>query len=201
MVMDQAALHFDEATHTYTLGGRVLPSVTQVLDTIDSEWKEFVDPVALEEAKIRGRHVHRLVELDVRDELDEDSVAPAYQGHLRHWRAFMAETRFKPILAEQRVHHADLGYAGTLDLLGMIGSDFWLVDVKTGTIPRTVGLQTAAYQVAGQSLHKVPFRARRAVLLLHEDKHRFVPIDSQLSVDIADFAAALRIHQWRNRNA
>ncbi len=194
------ALQFDEASHTYTLGARQLPSVTQILDVLDSEWKDYVDPVALEEAKIRGRHIHRMVELDVRGDLDEATVAPSYQGYLRQWRKFLAETQYKPLVAEQQVYHDEHGYAGTLDQVGMMGSQFLLLDLKTGVIPRTVGLQTAAYLVAGQRLQRVPFRAQRAVLQLREDTYRFKAIDSQLSIDMADFTAAIRIYHWRQRN-
>lgn len=194
-----ADLQFDEATHTYWLRGKRLPSVTQVLDQLE-DWSR-VDPIVLEEAKRRGQHVHRMVQLDVGGVLDEDALDPFYRPYLAQWRKFLAETRFRPVLSEQQIYHEALGYAGTFDLMGMLGTDFYQVDVKSGLIPRTVGLQTAAYHTAGVLLKSIPPNAKRAALQLHDDRYRFHPITAPVAFDMADFTAALRLHQWRERNA
>ena len=192
-------LRFDEAAHAYYLGERRLPSVTQVLAQLE-DWS-MVDPVALEIARVRGQHIHRMVELDVHGNLDEDSLAPEYHGYLRQWRKFLAETRFKPLLAECQVFDERYGYAGTFDLAGTLGPRFILVDVKSGLVPRTVPLQTAAYLGAAVQRGKFPASAERAALRLHEDTYRFFPIDSSYDSDLGDFLAALRLHHWRERNA
>ena len=191
-------LRFDEAEHAYYLGGQRLPSVTQVLAQLE-DWSK-VDPVALEIARVRGQHIHRMVELDVHGNLDEDSLAPEYHGYLRQWREFLAETRFKPMLAECRVHDEYAGYAGTFDLAGTLGTRFVLVDVKSGLVPRTVPLQTAAYLNAAVVRGKFPRTAERAALRLHEDTYRFFPIESPYGDDLGDFLAAVRLHAWRERN-
>lgn len=192
-------LRFDEAAHAYYLGAQRLPSVTQVLAQLE-DWSK-VDPVALELARVRGTHIHRMVDLDVHGNLDEESLAPEYHGYLRQWRKFLAETRFKPLLAECRVHDEIHGYAGTFDLAGTLGPRFMLVDVKSGLVPRTVPLQTAAYLHAAVRCGKFPASAERAALRLHEDSYRFFPIESHYASDLADFTAALRLHHWRERNA
>lgn len=53
-------LEFDEETHTYTLNGKVLPSVTKLLD--DGTYKD-VDPVILQKACDRGHEIHKEIEL------------------------------------------------------------------------------------------------------------------------------------------
>ena len=192
-------LRLDEDAHAYFLGERRLPSVTQVLAQLE-DWSK-VDPVALEIARVRGQHIHRMVELDVHGNLDEDTLAPEYHGYLRQWRKFLAETRFKPLLAECQVFDERYGYAGTFDLAGTLGPRFILVDVKSGLVPRTVPLQTAAYLGAAVQRGKFPASAERAALRLHEDTYRFFPIDSSYDSDLGDFLAALRLHHWRERNA
>ena len=194
-----SALRFDEAAHAYYLGEQRLPSVTQVLAQLE-DWSK-VDPVALELARVRGTHIHRMVELDVHGNLDEESLAPEYHGYLRQWRRFLAEMRFKPILAECRVYDEYIGYAGTFDLAGTLGTRFMLVDVKSGLVPRTVPLQTAAYLNAAICLRKLPASTERAALRLHEDSYRFFPIESPYGADLGDFTAAVRLHAWRTRNA
>lgn len=192
-------LRFDPEAHAYYLRGQRVPSVTQVLAQLE-DWSK-VDPVALELARVRGQHIHRMVELDVHGNLDEDSLAPEYHGYLRQWRKFLAETRFKPLLAECQVYDEFVGYAGTFDLAGTLGTRFVLVDVKSGLVPRTVPLQTAAYLNGAVCLRKFPASAERAALRLHEDTYRFFPIESSYDSDLGDFLAALRLHHWRERNA
>lgn len=53
-------LEFDEETHTYTLNGKELPSVTKMLDT--GEYKE-VDEFILKQACERGHEIHKEIEL------------------------------------------------------------------------------------------------------------------------------------------
>jgi hypothetical protein len=191
-------LRFDAEAHVYTLSGRRMPSVTQVLAQLE-DWTK-VDPVALDLARVRGQHIHRMVELDVHGNLDEDTLAPEYHGYLRQWRKFLAETRFKPLLAECQVFDERYGYAGTFDLAGTLGPRFILVDVKSGLVPRTVSLQTAAYLGAAVQRRRFPASAERAALRLHEDTYRFFPIDSSYDSDLGDFLAALRLFHWRERN-
>jgi len=53
-------LEFNEETHTYTLNGKTLPSVTKLLD--DGTYKE-VDPFILQQACDRGHEIHKELEL------------------------------------------------------------------------------------------------------------------------------------------
>jgi len=53
-------LEFNEETHTYTLNGKTLPSVTKLLD--DGTYKN-VDPFILQQACDRGHEIHKELEL------------------------------------------------------------------------------------------------------------------------------------------
>lgn len=52
-------LKFNEESHTYTLHGKELPSVTKLLD--DGTYKD-VDPVILQKACDRGHEIHKEIE-------------------------------------------------------------------------------------------------------------------------------------------
>lgn len=56
---DVTNITFDEATHTYTLNDKILPSVTQILD--DGEYDD-TPPQQLENARQRGLMVHKEIE-------------------------------------------------------------------------------------------------------------------------------------------
>lgn len=73
-----ARFEFDPVAHRYTLDGRVLPSVTQILRGLDDF--SHVPARVLERARDRGTRVHSACNLDVLGTLDEatvdDEVAP-----------------------------------------------------------------------------------------------------------------------------
>lgn len=136
-------LLFDAATHTYTLDGAVVPSVTDVLKEaglLDNTWSN-------EEARERGTAVHEACLYFDQDDLDEESVAREYTGYVRAYAKFRAESGFAPELMEYQVHCEKFRYAGTLDRVGLIGKRKVLVDLKTcnGAVPLSTRWQTAAY--------------------------------------------------------
>jgi hypothetical protein len=184
-----AELTFDADTHVYRYGGRVVPSVTQVLDILN----DFSDvhPERLEAARLRGQHVHAMIDLDNRGELDEESLDEGLRPYLTQWRLFLHESKFTVTASEQRVFHPSLHYAGTCDCLLGQGTS-WVLDVKTGAIPRSVGAQLAAYQ---QALDPRP--RRRLCLALTADNYRLHECKG-LS-DFVLFQSCL--HIWRYKNA
>ena len=140
--MTTAVLTFDPAAHRYALGDRELLSVTQALTNaglIDGKW-------FTESAANRGTAVHRAVEQfqSTGAVSADETVAPFFDAYL----AFRMEAGFHLEAAEERVWDPLLGYAGTLDLRGQFtkfGAGVDVIDIKTGSVPSTVGYQTAAY--------------------------------------------------------
>ena len=187
--MQQPELTFDAGTHVYRHGGRVVPSVTQVLDILN----DFSDvhPDRLEAARLRGSHVHAMIDLDNRGELDEASVDEAYRPYLTQWRLFLRGSAFVVTASELRVFHKVLRYAGTCDTLIGHGSS-WVLDIKTGAMPRSVGAQLAAYQ---QALDPRP--RRRLCLELGPNSYRLHECKSL--ADFSLFQSCLNI--WRFKNA
>jgi hypothetical protein len=184
-----AELTFDADTHVYRYGGRVVPSVTQVLSILSDF--SMADPERLEASADFGRNVHAAIDLDNRGELDEEALDGELLPYLNQWRLFLRESGFKVTASEQRIYHKALGYAGTCDtLVGQKTS--WVLDIKTGGIPRTVGAQLAAYQHALD-----PRPRRRLCLALKANSYSLRECKSL--ADFSLFQSCLNI--WRFQNA
>ena len=138
---------FDEASHTYTLKGVAVPSVTQILGHFFGGF-EFVRQDTLRAASERGRAAHLATELDDEGCLDESTVDASIRGYLDAYRKFKAEKVFKPSLIEQLVYHPYMNYAGTLDRFGTLDGEPVLIDLKTGGQMPWHGAQTAGYATA-----------------------------------------------------
>lgn len=188
------SLEFDEATHTYRVGGRVVPSVTQVLQLITDY--SGIPAKVLENARDRGVRVHRVTELDDEGTLDQESVDPEDQPYLEAWRRFKAEFGVVVLESEKRVYSQQLGYAGTLDrVIATADRGEWLIDVKaTHEIKATVGPQTAAYH---RALGLGSLR-RGVIQLLPTGKYNFKELNDPR--DWSVFQACLIIHRFKQEN-
>lgn len=181
----------DEATHTYRIGDLVVPGVTSVLGGYDG--LEFVDRLALETARIFGRHVHQACHLDNIGALDESSLTESMAAYLEGWRRFRRESGFVVLSSEELVYHPAMRYAGTLDAVGMFPGKARpaLLDIKTGdSAPRTVGPQTAAYNEAREG-----DRLPRFCCLLKPGGYSLIALKDPRDFDI--FKAALTLYRWR----
>jgi hypothetical protein len=188
-------LTFDEAAHRYYWNGQYVPNVSTIIERERLVNWGGASPQQMERARAVGSAVHKAVELDVRNDLDESTVHELVRPRLQAWRRFRDESGIRVESSEQRVYNARCGYAGTLDLLGelpRIGGV--LLDEKTGTKQRATGYQTAAYLHAlPKSEHK---RKRFALHLRADGTYELVPYDDRN--DFAIFCAALTL--WNARN-
>lgn len=193
-----SALLFDEASHTYTLDGVVLPSVTQALQVLPNGY-HMVDPDVLERAAEMGRAVHDLIARELSGTLDEDETAFELLPYLDMWRHFRGTSGFDPILSEQMVHSARYGYAGTLDLFGRLNGRHALIDAKrTAAVPRSTGPQTAGYDGALREMFPefANLKIDRFALHLTPTRWQLVPLKDP--GDMRVFLSALTIHKWSN---
>lgn len=134
-------LVLDEESHVYTLGGRVLPSVTEILcgaGLVDTQW--FTDA-----GKWRGSAVHAACWYEDENDLDEAGLDPRLAGYLAAYRKFKAETEFVVEVNEMKVHHDLLGYAGRFDKVGKFAKGPALIDLKSGAASKVTRYQTTAY--------------------------------------------------------
>jgi hypothetical protein len=129
--------------HVYTLpSGQHPVSVTQVLSgvgIIDSTW--FTAHAAL-----RGTYVHKACELYDLGKLDLNTVDTIIEPYVSAYIQFRHDTGFVPELIEASGYNSMYDYAGTLDRAGKMNGANTLIDLKSGSLPKWVRWQTAAYQ-------------------------------------------------------
>lgn len=141
-------LQFDEAAHRYTVGGKIIPSVTQIISAVGLYEFDYVSNETLAVAAERGRCVHTYIEWHEQGVLDESSIDPELRGYFEAYLAAKAAGALPnetPSAIEQRIYCAKYQYAGTLDQ--MYGGD-WVNDIKTGSPSPVHGLQVSAYWLA-----------------------------------------------------
>jgi hypothetical protein len=136
-------LLFDEELHQYTVEGRIIPSVTQIISAVGLYEFDFVSDETLAVAAERGRKVHQMIEYYEQDDLDETTIDPELKGYFTSYLSMKLSIGMpKPDRIEQRAWSEKYGYAGTLDQ--MFG-DSWINDHKTGLPSPVHGLQLSAY--------------------------------------------------------
>lgn len=183
-------LTFDAVTHTYRWKERLVPSVTTVLRAIDNF--DRVDPQLLEQARIFGSHVHAATDLLDRDELDEEQLDLQLLPWVNAYKLFLSETGFAVTHSEQRVYNSRQRYAGTLDKRGLWKGTTWLLDLKSGAVPRSVGLQTAGYQ------HALDEKPKRR-LCLQLGRNRYKLIRCEETSDWSYFVSYLNVYRFNHR--
>lgn len=189
------ALHFDEADHVYSVGGVVLPSVTQLLKPIAPDFS-MVPPDVLERKRALGVAVHLACELLDNGELDEldDALAP----YVDAWQLFKQQTGALILMNEQRLHHPVMQYAGTLDRLANLLGGIWMLDIKTAAEPAPVyGPQLSGYVEllrANDKAMREPIR-RGTVHLRPDGTYRLH--EYKQPNDLAAFMACLSLNQWK----
>lgn len=128
-------LEFKEDTHTYSINGVVLPSVTQIIGEIMPNKYANVNKRVLNEKAKFGTIGHKIIEgLDVTDiesakiharEINNKSLEICIREYLR----LVRKHNINPIAHEQRVNYRYI-YAGTLDMIASVNKELSLIDIK-----------------------------------------------------------------------
>lgn len=181
------ALLFDEASHTFTRGGVVVPSVTQCIGaaglvngySTGAEWP-----------RERGKRVHRAVHR-LTTTSEDAALAELLPGDVPYFEAaqqWMLTAGVEVFASEELVDGID--YAGWRDLrVKLRGYETpVVVDLKSGALPAWCGLQLAAY-----AARLVPKHDRLAVRVLPNGEFRTQVYRRES--DYIDFRSCLRIWQ------
>lgn len=186
-------IHFDEASHTYTVDGKPYASVTQVIAGagLYGDAVKFFDDYSRD----RGRIVHKAIELHIQGDLDPATVDPALAGFYQAYQNFEKDTGFYPGYLEHVLYSDALRVAGRVDMIGPLNDAAAIIDLKTSATPSpATGIQLAAYQeLYGGHLSK-----RFALHLGADGKYRLVEYKDRN--DRAVFLAAVTLHNWRKAN-
>jgi hypothetical protein len=167
--------------------GEQVFSVTQALELaglVDTTWFKPIDAW-------RGKYIHRCLELDAKNDLDEESIRPEMLGYLQAGRQAKYEMGLEIIETEKRIWNPDHRYAGTLDFVakqrnGRLG----VFDYKSGAIGKATNLQLAAYCLG----HQMPYQFDRVAIRLRADGKyscKVYPL-TELRDDFNTFRIALR---------
>ena len=138
--MTEPTLTFEPISHRYFLGERELIAVSTALKEAN-----LCPAYGSTDAAVRGQYVHAACCLLDEDDLDLSTLDQALGGYVKAYVRFKQERGFVPTASEQMVYHLLLGFAGTLDRLGILSGHHALLDLKTGSEARWHSLQTAAY--------------------------------------------------------
>lgn len=142
-------IEFNQEKHEYTVDGKIVPSVTQVLKTngLAPDYSH-IPPSTLEKAAERGTLIHKAIEMHVKhgdiyqEELREmvlaycakyseapDEILKRLESDVNSFVELCKAHGLKPLYAEVRV--SDGIIAGTIDVICENGE---VIDVKTGEV-------------------------------------------------------------------
>lgn len=121
---------FDETTHTCTVDGRVVPSVTTVCRFLSYDQKSD-KPWLAKEAADRGTRVHAACAAI--DWGEEPEITPDIEGYVTAYRRFLKD--YRPYWEGIEYTGADTAFeiAGTIDRFGTLcDGRRCILDIKTG---------------------------------------------------------------------
>lgn len=189
---------FDEEKHRYTTeSGLRLPSVTQILHPISLSLYEGVDPETLRLKAELGSAVHSCIEYLIEDDLDESSIDLSWKPYVDAWKYWHSVYQPNFLHTELRLG-CDL-FCGTVDCICEIEGDFYVIDWKTtDKLMKTVGPQTAAYELLARDYAKSQSMLHRAALQLKPNGQFVFERFSDVN-DYAIFEHLLIVNQWMHK--
>lgn len=128
-------LEFKEDTHTYSIDGVVLPSVTQIISEIMPNKYKGINKRVLDEKAKFGTTGHKIIEdLDVSDLENAKNHVRTIENKsleicLREYLRLVRKHNIKPYIHEVSVHYGYI-YAGTLDMIANVNNELSLIDIK-----------------------------------------------------------------------
>jgi hypothetical protein len=202
-----ATVAFDPQTHTYRQDGKVIPSVTQIIQAtglIDTTWMTS-------ESAVRGSDVHKALEYYDKGTLDVahlNEQRPELLSYTAVWERFLNDSKFQidPDGIECRaIAKRPPLYAGRIDRKGSVQEtcrdDYatrTILDIKTGIQRPADIIQIAAYAGTDVTPETLPVCW---LVYLHPDRGRGYTLRSLEIKEILDaqntFAAALTVYNWR----
>lgn len=194
---DDKQLTFDEESHTYRIGGQVVPSVTSVIGRVMPVWQ--ADEFYLQ----RGRALHHGCVLSDRGTLDWNSVSPEIEGRILAWRNFRQQWPAGIIEMEMPLGSTAYRFAGTFDRLFEFDGEYILCDIKS-TVEPQVEIQLGGYSLLWKERVGILGRNRRewvaravAVQVNPDETYRATWFDgAALRRAESAFIACLTIHNF-----
>jgi hypothetical protein len=134
-------LSFNEENHTYTIDGKIVPSVTQIIkETVGGGWS------ASEWYLTRGKAIHLCATFIAQGK--EFKYDERLAGYVKALRKFFYELEPFVIGSEMAVGSQLYQFAGTLDLVCKIGGRKYIADYKHSIDKIRIPLQVGGYSQA-----------------------------------------------------
>ena len=167
-------IDFDEERHIYTVDGKKVPSVTEMLSYATAKHYGNINESVLRQAAQRGTDVHEACQdIDYGLEVKADPViAPYVKAYVQFLCDYLPE--WEEI--EQKHYNENLVYCGTVDRMGKINGRKAIVDIKTvSSISRTNYIVYSAQTYAYSRFYDDGCDFDRYILVLKKDgKYRLV---------------------------
>ena len=188
------ALTFDEATHTYRVDGRVVPSVTQILKAVYPDVYAGIPAHVLDRKARLGTAVHKAIELELLGKLDYQSIHPEVQPYFWSWMQWWEDQHISPVACKaERKFYCEAGYAGTVDFEYPVACDVGIVDWKiTSAVVATHPLQGAGYAYARGAV-------RSGSLYLRSSGAKAELVEHDVRRSLPDWLATLRVYNTMQR--
>jgi hypothetical protein len=197
--MARAAVVLDEATHAYTVDGRRVPGVTEIIGANGFYEFPFTSPADLSYKMMLGHHVHKACELYDLGTLDWSTVREEVGAYVQGYVAFRSDHPDWLVLENERlIYHRVLDFAGTLDRIYRIDALRTLVDIKIGVDLPAARLQSAAYAAAynlAEDNRLDRLRSRRSLHLRSNGSYHLVAHEG--AQDFRAFCACLQLYHWK----
>lgn len=202
-------LTFDAETHTYRWNGAKVPGVTTILgDYVQVEVGgtryhvhrhsgQVIASSIMEEAGAKGTDIHKAAQLTIQGGLDWDSLDISYVEPIKQFEKWREIYQPQILYTEAAFYSKRYGYAGTIDIIAMVGKKLCFIDIKTGAAS-SVGPQTAAYEHGWCEDNKYRGGTERWALWIPKngDPFKFEKLTNRQDFDY--FKACLFIHQFKN---
>jgi hypothetical protein len=145
--LEDYEIKFIEETHEYFVNGVKVECISDInKEVLVSKLKDIPEFV-LKKAGARGDAVHRMIQFDLFNALDESTVDEKLKGYYDSYRLFKEGKVIEPLLVEKRMYNPEKNYCFTLDFYGKVDSLKKLWDWKTGSVYDEVKYKA---QVGGQ---------------------------------------------------
>jgi hypothetical protein len=184
---------FDEKTHTYTVDGIFIPSVTQIIQACISSFYKYDNNNRNLDI---GKKVHFACELYDQDNLDEKALHTTLVPYLEQWKKFKQDFQVDIQEIELIVFSEKYRYAGTIDRIAEIVSyrrkKKVIIEIKTGSVGYAA-IQTAGYQIAYQSIYKK--NIERMAVVLNPENYKVQEFNSIQDKQV--FLACLTLYNYQ----
>lgn len=189
---------FDESTHAYTVDGKAVPSVTQLVAPLGMDFNELDDfaELAIDSAADRGTTMHAYIAHRLNGGEREDFELPdEYMDYADAVEMFLEEHDIVPWLVEEPIGCHE--FAGTPDLVCDFDGKPTIVDYKfVSSIAKTkVGAQLQGYMRLCEK-NDVYVDNLLAVQFMR-DGYRIYPVDAETTS--LSFGICLTLHQLKNK--